>query len=165
VRAQKGGAKSFLAGTLCQRSALIVPVMECAPNQDAEGIPSLLVGIRVLLVEDDDDAREILATALETYGVNVIAHSSATTALVVLAEAPPDVLVSDLMMPGLDGFSLMRHVRTEGEGKSLPAIAVTGHGDPKRALEAGYDRVLIKPIDPDNLCRAIADLLRRRPSG
>jgi CheY-like chemotaxis protein len=135
--------------------------MGSARDDDVERFRALLAGVTVVLVEDDDDARDMLAMTLEMYGMQVSAHSSAASALVALAETPPDVLVSDLMMPGLDGFSMMRRVRGDAQGKSLRAIALTGYDHPKGALEAGYDRALLKPVEPEALCGAIVDLLQR----
>lgn len=128
------------------------------------GAPDLST-IRVLVVDDDDDARDLLRTLLEGHGATVLGAASVAEALEVLANGPHpiDVLVSDIAMPEQDGYALVRRVR-EGEQAGalrarLPAIAVTayaGASDRARALEAGFDLHFAKPVDLDALSTAIA---------
>ena len=132
-------------------------------------IDNALAGRRVLLVDDEDDARELLRVTLGRHGAEVTAVPSAAAALRQLSNAeagrPPfDVLVSDIGMPIEDGYTLARTVRAldERSGRRLPAIAVTGYAGPEaraRALEAGYDRHFAKPVDLAELVEAIRELL------
>ena len=112
----------------------------------------------VLVVEDHDDSRYLLAFALEQAGAAVIAASSVAEALQWLKTLRPHVLVSDLSMPGRDGFSLLQEVRSSPELHDLPAIAVTGHTQPdllSRAEGAGFQRFMRKPVNITDLCEAV----------
>jgi len=111
-----------------------------------------LDGIEVLVVEDDDDTRVMLAKALEQYGASVVAVSSAPAALDALRRRPPHVLVSDIAMPGEDGYSLISKIRS-GEVEScrdVPAIAISAFARPEdreRLRAAGFREQLAKPVD------------------
>jgi signal transduction histidine kinase/ActR/RegA family two-component response regulator len=122
-----------------------------------------LDGLRVLLVEDEADARECLAAVLRERGARVIAVDSAAQALAHLEAEGADVLISDLAMPGEDGFSLIRRVRSRlrAGGGSVPALAVSAHVGPKeraRAAVAGFDLYLAKPVEPGELVAAVGSL-------
>jgi CheY-like chemotaxis protein len=120
--------------------------------------PVRLAGVRVLVVEDHDDSRDMLEQALAHVGALVIASPSADEAVAHLGEV--DVVVTDIAMPGHDGFWLLREVqRRQG---STPVIAVSGFSDLHvRALrESAFARVLRKPIDPWLLCHEVAAALR-----
>ena len=123
-----------------------------------------LAGIRVLVVEDDSDTRDLLEEALATAGAMVRTAGSAETALTVLAGADLDIIVSDIGMPGVDGYELMRRIRRlPGERGAIPSIAVTAYarpGDREDALEAGFHAHLTKPVDIDELLRTIASLVQ-----
>jgi len=128
-----------------------------------------LDGLRVLIVDDEPDAREILSTMLEQWGAQVTAVASAAEAIEYLGgdERLPDVLVSDLGMPREDGFELISKVRAlEPErGGRIPAIALTAYArseDRTRALAAGYEIHVPKPVEPAQLSLALGDLIRRR---
>ena len=124
-----------------------------------------LDGLRVLVVDDEADARRVLGMVLEEVGAIVTAVSSAHEAMEVLAEARPDVLVSDLGMPDQDGFDLIRQVRARGyTAKDLPAVALSAfvHRDDARlALSAGFQIHVPKPVEPQQLTSVIARLARR----
>jgi PAS domain S-box-containing protein len=125
-----------------------------------------LDGVRVLVVDDTDDPRDYAATVLAVHGAEVRDASSAQEAIEVLEAWRPDVLVSDIAMPGVDGYALIRQVRSRsaGEGGSVPAIALTayaGSEDRRRALLAGYQTHLPKPIEPRELLAAVANLAPR----
>jgi len=125
--------------------------------------PALLSGLRILVVEDEDDTRDLLVTALEQCGAEVAAVASVADALKRLDEQVPDVLVSDLAMPDEDGYSLIRQVRARpGErGGRVPAAALTAYAraeDRVRALAAGFQMHVPKPIDPAALVRMVASL-------
>jgi signal transduction histidine kinase/CheY-like chemotaxis protein len=129
---------------------------------------SLLSGVRVLVVEDEADSREMIATALAESGAEVITACSCAAALAALEAASPDrrphVLVSDIGMPGEDGYALMLQVRglEAGRGGRIPAIAITGYSSPEdrdRILAAGYQLYLPKPVDPVALAAAVAGIV------
>jgi signal transduction histidine kinase len=116
--------------------------------------------LRVLVVEDDADARRFLVTLFSQCGAEVAAAASAAEALQYLEIMPPDVLVSDLAMPDATGFDLIRKVRSrEKGGRRLPAVAVSALAtieDRERALGAGFDVHVAKPVDPDEVVAAVA---------
>jgi CheY-like chemotaxis protein len=150
-----------------------------APAEDEPAAPPAaspdLTGLEVLLVEDEADSREILAHVLETCGATVTATASAHQALACLdgggggepeAATPRfDVVVSDIAMPGRDGFWLIREVRERGlDSRGLPAVALTAYARPeerRRILLAGFQIHLPKPVDYDDLCAAVASLCGR----
>ncbi|HEV8640240.1 MAG TPA: response regulator [Methylomirabilota bacterium] len=120
----------------------------------------------MLLVEDDADTRELLTTLLQRCGARVTAVGSASEALMTIALTQPDVLVSDIAMPGEDGYALIRKIRLRDadQGRWLPAVALTAYArdeDRARALAAGYQRHLTKPVDPAALARTVAVLSGR----
>lgn len=137
---------------------------ECAETRVE---PVALDGLRLLLVEDEADTRDILIRLLERAGAVVTAVGSAAEALEILANVAGevDVLLSDLGMPGQDGFDLIRQVRSLGhDARALPAVALTafvGTSDQRRALEAGFQVHVSKPVDPRALTSAIASLAGR----
>ena len=127
-----------------------------------------LTGVRVLVVEDEPDTLEILRVALGQYGAQVRTASSSACALEAFSEWQPDVLVSDLGMPGEDGFTLIREVRSLApeRGGAVPAAALTAYvreEDRLRTLEAGYQAHVPKPIEPTALASVVAGLARRAP--
>ncbi len=123
-------------------------------------------GLRVLVVDDDPDARELLTVLLEGCGMVVRSAPSAQAALEAMSAERPDVLVSDIGMPEEDGYSLIRKVRLlPVEQRGVPAIALTAFArteDRQRALRAGFDRHLAKPVEPAALTAIITDLARAR---
>lgn len=123
-----------------------------------------LTGVRVLVVDDDADSRDFITFVLEQDGAFVIAVSSAFEALQTLAEVKPDVLVSDIGMPDMDGYMLIHQVRTwtPEQGGQIPAIALTAfakNDDQQKALKAGFQMHLPKPLNPKELIAAIAQLI------
>jgi PAS domain S-box-containing protein len=124
-----------------------------------------LRALTVLVVDDEADARELVSRVLENQGAKVILAGSGEEALKVIEVNRPDVLVSDVGMPGMDGYQLMRQVRaTETKGQRLPAIALTAFAraeDRKRAMLAGYQSHLAKPFDTAELVLVVADLVNR----
>ncbi len=127
-----------------------------------------LSGVSVLVVDDEADAREVLALLLEERGAQVTAVASAMAALRALKQCVPDVLVSDVGMPGLDGHELIRKLRTlpETAGGQVPAVALTAYAtanDSAKALAAGFTRHVTKPIVPSEIVEIIATLAESRP--
>ena len=130
---------------------------------------SVLDGVWVLVVDDEPDARELVATLLEQYGARVTPVSSAAEAMAVLTAdgwRRPDVLVSDVSMPETDGYALIGRVRElpADKGGRIPAVALTAYGraiDRIRALSAGFHMHLPKPVEPAELATVIASLTGR----
>jgi CheY-like chemotaxis protein len=125
-----------------------------------------LVGLHVLVVDDDAEARELLRTVLEYGGALVTSVPSARDALRTLQRVTPDAVVTDIAMPRENGYWLIRELRALDavKGQRTPAIAITAlshlHGL-DRTLAAGFDVHLSKPVDPWELCRVVAALARR----
>jgi signal transduction histidine kinase len=122
-----------------------------------------LTGLRVLVVDDEEDAHTLLQRALEDRGATVAVAASSEQALDVLERCRPDVIVSDIAMPGMDGYSLIQSVRTlpPERGGRTPAIALTAYAgaeDSQRAFSAGFQRHLAKPVDLGRLVTLIANL-------
>jgi CheY-like chemotaxis protein len=133
-----------------------------------EGEPSI-EGVRVLLVDDEPDTLEVVAQLLRRRGARVTARNSVFEAMAALRQAtqPFDVLVSDIGMPGQDGYSLVRQVRNlEREHlKKLPAVALTAYArgeDRLRAISEGFQEHLPKPVDPVELAGVVANLTKQR---
>ena len=122
-----------------------------------------LAGVSVLFVDDNLDSRLIVTSFLEHYGADVTAVASGPEALTALQRRRPDVLVSDISMPGMTGITLLEQVR-KLDGQPVPAIAYTAFANMKEAaLSAGFDSYLIKPLDPTALLDEIARLARSGP--
>ena len=126
-----------------------------------------LSGLRLLIVDDEADAREVMRFMLERGGAQVRTADSAAQALDAIREAQPDLLISDIGMPVEDGYVLVRRLRAmeEGLGRRLPAIALTAYAseeDTRRALAAGFDAHLSKPVDPARLIDIAAGLASSR---
>ncbi|MEG4499516.1 PAS domain S-box protein [Microcoleus sp. F10-C6] len=148
-----------------------IPLMPVQPHRSPAGTAPPeqsfnLSGIRVLAVDDDADARDLVVFMLEDCGASVTAVANAADALAVLAESVPDLLLSDIGMPDTDGYMLLRQVRAlaPDRGGLVPAIALTAYAgeiDYQQALAAGFHRHIAKPLEPDKLVQAILDLLDR----
>jgi CheY-like chemotaxis protein len=128
--------------------------------------PELLRNVKVLVVDDNADGRDVIARILREAGAEVLLASSATAALDLFARDRPDVLLSDIGMPDIDGYELIRRIRTQGSGQThaLPAAALTALARPEdrtRALLAGYQTHIAKPVDATELIAAVAALAGR----
>ncbi|MDF5706430.1 MAG: ATP-binding protein [Nostoc sp. S4] len=129
-------------------------------------VPPSLIGVRVLVVDDQVDNREFITTVLQQYQAEVRAVASVPEALQVIREWKPDVLVSDIGMPQEDGYSLIRKLRSQSPelGGNIPAAALTAHArveDRMRAIQEGYQLHLPKPIEPAELATVVASLVGR----
>jgi signal transduction histidine kinase/ActR/RegA family two-component response regulator len=127
--------------------------------------PPELVGLRVLVVDDEPDAREIVTAVLVQCGAIVTTAGSAADALDAVAHEPPDVLLSDIGMPDEDGYALIARIRAmpRARGGATPAACLTGYttaSDRRRALDAGFNMHLAKPIEPSELVAVVANLGR-----
>jgi PAS domain S-box-containing protein len=135
-----------------------------SPATSVPGMGSRLAGIHVLVVDDDKDARGLFAGALRFSGAAVTTADSTSAALDAMRRERPDVLLADISMPERDGYDLIAAVRLAHGRARLPAIAVSAHArkeDRERALAAGYDDYVTKPVDPAQLAAVIARLLGR----
>jgi PAS domain S-box-containing protein len=121
-----------------------------------------LEGIKILVVEDEIDSRDILTFVLKHESAEVISVTSANDALQALNQSIPDLIISDIGMPEMDGYTLMTQIRALPQGKNLPAIALTayaGETDQQRSLEAGFHKHLSKPINIPELIDTIIEIL------
>ena len=138
------------------------------PLVDAAVAPRVsLSGLRLLVVDDEPDTREMVASMLEAHGAEVVALADAEEALRWLAVNRAHLLVSDVAMPRMDGCALIREIRRTGPGSSraIPAVALTAFARPedrRRALDAGFQDYLTKPVEPEVLVARVAALARPR---
>ncbi|MEH2372412.1 AAA family ATPase [Nostoc sp.] len=119
-----------------------------------------LSGLEILVVDDDADMREFLPFMLEQYGASVTVAASAIEALTALSQSQPNLIISDIGMPEMDGYMLMRQVRSlePEQGGTIPAIALTayaGEMDHQQAIAVGFQLHISKPVDPEELVKAI----------
>ncbi|WP_088889231.1 hybrid sensor histidine kinase/response regulator [Leptolyngbya ohadii] len=143
-----------------------LPLLNVSPPPPS--LPTLmddtdLTGIRVLVVDDEKDARELLTVLLTQCGAEVFAVTSAAEVLTTLTTVQPDVLISDIGMPNVDGYALLQQVRSlpPESGGQIPAIALTAYAgeiDQQRALQVGFQQHITKPIHSNHLTQAIATL-------
>ena len=138
--------------------------VSAASKQVVDGSRALK-GVRVLVVDDEVDTRDLLKTVLSKCGARVTTAPSAAAALELISKVKPDVLISDVGMPDTDGYALMRRVRAlpPEQGGQVPAVALTAYAreqDRKRAIDAGYQLHLAKPIEVAQLSASVAHLIR-----
>jgi PAS domain S-box-containing protein len=125
-----------------------------------------LTGARILVVDDEPDAQELVKRLLEEQGAAVVTASSGAEALDLITHTPLDAVVSDVGMPGLDGYEMMRRVRTGAHPSAVPAVAVTAYARPEdreRAIEAGFSAHVAKPVDPAEMLATVAGVLSQAP--
>jgi CheY-like chemotaxis protein len=128
-------------------------------------IPGRLHGLKVLVVEDEADARDLMEVILRTAGAQVVSVGSVTEALAAFDDARPTLLVSDIGMPDGDGYGLLRRIRERGI--DVPAIAVTAYGRPEdreQARRAGFQLHVPKPIDPARFVDAVRGIVQTSPA-
>jgi CheY-like chemotaxis protein len=126
-----------------------------------------LTGTHVLAVDDDADALRLLAEILQAAGASVTTANSGAAALETIMVTPPDVIVADIGMPGMDGFELVERLRRSPDARvrDIPAAALTAYArseDRAHTLQRGFEMHLAKPIDPVELVSAVKALARRR---
>ena len=143
-----------------------VKTIEPATDKTLAYASQMLSGVNVLLVDDDSDTLKLMATALTRRQANVTAVSSAGEAIQAIRQQRPDVLVSDIAMPGEDGYGLIEKVRSldSSEMQSIPAVAITAYAkeeDRERALASGFQIYLAKPIELRELVSVVARAARR----
>lgn len=169
ITAESGGTNTGAAFTL------MFPLL-LAQKSDASDAPvssfnklseSDFDGVRILVVDDDADSREMLQFLLEDSKAQIKTTGSAIEALVQFEAFKPDILISDLGMPEMDGYDLIKQIRalpSESDGNRTPAIALTGYvsqEEQKRVEDAGFDIHVAKPVDFNNLMETIKNLLRK----
>jgi signal transduction histidine kinase/AmiR/NasT family two-component response regulator len=143
--------------------AIAVPVVVAAEPAVQE--PPAAVRLRVLVVEDNDDAREMLRVGLVLAGHEVVEAADGPSGVELAEQTRPDVAFIDVGLPGLDGYEVARRLRARGM-KNSRLIALTGYGRPEdraRALEAGFDGYIVKPVDPETLTAALRSREAPRP--
>jgi CheY-like chemotaxis protein len=138
------------------------------PPRGRTGVLPSLDGIRVLVVDDEKDARDVIVAILEQRGARTFEAASVEEALARLEEHRPDVLVSDIGLPEEDGYSLMRRIRAlpRERGGGIPAAALTAYArteDRMQALLAGFQIHVPKPVQPAELIAVVASLAARKP--
>ncbi len=144
------------------------PLVQLGESDTASSAPPArrLAGAHVLVVDDEDDARDLVATVLERAGASVSQASSVSAAIELLSGGSVAVIVSDIGMPGEDGYSFLKRVRSAERGspaRSVPALALTAYArgeDRDNALAAGFQEHVAKPIDPTKLVDVVAALIR-----
>lgn len=147
-------------------TSVLPPASQTQQRQKAEpDRPRFSAPSRVLLVEDDDDAREVASACLERGGFELRVARSAKEALNLLTNWRPDVIVSDISMPEVDGYDFIRQLRAlpPEQGGHVPALALTAYArmeDAARAMASGYQAHIAKPLNPDELIAVIEKLLR-----
>jgi len=139
----------------------------CDPELEYSPCSTSLAGMRILIVDDEPDCASLTGYLLSQWGADVKTVICAAEALDVFERYekwPPDILISDIQMPGMDGYALMRHVRKLDHGKNIPAIALTAHSraeDRIRALAAGFTIHVAKPFEPDELLAVVESIATR----
>ncbi|HVO12878.1 MAG TPA: hybrid sensor histidine kinase/response regulator [Vicinamibacteria bacterium] len=152
-----------LTRSIAERSAASRP-----GAADAERL-SVLAGLRVLVVDDDTDARELMRRSLSRFGAEVRTAGSVGEAVAELQRGRPHAILTDIVMPGDDGFALLRHVRSlpNAPYRNIPTAAITAaatEAERLRALSAGFQLHLGKPVEPHQLAQAVLTLTSRRPA-
>jgi PAS domain S-box-containing protein len=172
VRAQSEGEDK--GATFTVKLPLLPILVEASPGEHSsrtfalsvpfDNLPALK-GIRVLIVDDEPDSRDLLVAALEQCEAKVFAFASASEALEAVSQLKPDVLVSDIGMPVEDGYSLIRKVRqlSAEQGGQIPAIALTAYAraeDRTKAIASGFQIHISKPVEPTELATVVASLAK-----
>ena len=138
---------------------------EDASKQTTDETPRSLQGRRVLVVEDDSDTLQIMQFVLERHNAHVMPADSVPAALDRIESSPPEVVVADIGMRGLNGYALISEIREmdAASGRHTPAIAVTGFATPQdreTAAAAGFEAYITKPFDPHVLIDTVAQLIQ-----
>ncbi|AUS99305.1 hypothetical protein CLI64_02230 [Nostoc sp. CENA543] len=136
-------------------------------NQDSDFTALCLANVRIITVDDDADTRDYITCALKQAGAEVLVATSAAEVLEIIRQSQIDILLADIGMPDIDGYSLMRQIRElpPAQGGNIPAIALTAYtreSDQQQAILAGFQQHISKPVDPFELAQVIANLLRQK---
>ncbi len=176
VRAESAGPNKGATFTIRLPARAAVPAVERAsrahaaplPPEQKDGAPRL-EGLRLVVVDDEPDALDLVSEVLRAQGAEVHAASSAREAIAMVTGTRPDVVVSDIGMPETDGFTLIRQIRalSPNRGGGTPALALTAYARPEdadRAVAAGFQVHMAKPVEPSELVMVVAKLGGRRPA-
>ena len=147
-----GGSTFTLRMPRIEHQAAPAPALAPAVQERGQGKPS------VLLIEDNEDGREMMAMMLSCYGYEVQYAEDGLRGLEVAARFRPDLALVDIGLPGIDGYEVARRLRADPATRDIKLIALTGYGlaeDLRRVLDAGFDRHLVKPVDIDHLMEVI----------
>jgi signal transduction histidine kinase len=157
VRASSAGEGQ---GTLIEIRVPTIQVVESAPKREKHvRLPAITTPRKVLLVEDNQDAAEMLATFLRGCGHVVRVAHDGHAGLDLATRESPDVVICDIGLPGMDGFELAQHIRRIPALSCVRLIAMTGYGDNRdrdRGLDAGFEKYLVKPADPEAVAQLLA---------
>ena len=170
VAAESGGEGEGATFTVELPISATPGTQRAAPEAAARDEGSVrLDGVRVMVVDDEADTRDLLSFSLRNYGAEVRALGSASEALAAIQQDKPDVLVSDIGLPGDDGYALIRKVRAldEESGGRVPAAALTAYAkdeDRHRAIAAGFQAHVTKPVELAELASVVASLAGREPA-
>ena len=121
-----------------------------------------LVGRHVLVVEDDKDARDVFCAMLDYEGAMVLGTASAEEAIEILRTVRPHVIITDIALPGHDGFWLLEQLRSSRRTDSIPVVAVTAVAGREEILDAGFDAYVAKPVRPEGVADAVLAALALR---
>jgi CheY-like chemotaxis protein len=171
VTVASGGEGAGAAFTIRLPAIQSHPEPPAAPTVAPSQMFPELEGRRVLIVDDEVDTREILEFAFEKYGVSVTCAGSAAEALAAIREVRPDLIISDIGMPSEDGYALMekiRHWENTVAAAATPAIALTAYAraeDRERAIEAGFQAHVAKPVEPLHLLGLASEMLSGEHGG
>jgi CheY-like chemotaxis protein len=165
MAAWDSGSRSYASWSSCTAATFTVEMPlasgDCAiePARAARPGDPTLDGLRVLVVDDDPDSNDVVRTLLASFGAEVRTAGSAREALDAIDRWVPDVVVSDIAMPGEDGYALLARMRARRALCGIPAVALTAYsaaGDRDQALQAGFDAHVAKPVRTAELLHAIA---------
>ncbi|AFY43768.1 response regulator [Nostoc sp. PCC 7107] len=160
----KGQGATFTLRLPLMPSSSIDGKAENSPSCTVDTTP--LAGLKVLVVDDETDSRNFLAFMFEEYGANATAVASVDTALAILEQTKPHILVSDISISGQDSYNLIQTIRALApeNGGNIPAIALTAFSreeDRLKILAAGFQHYLTKPIDPENLINVVTSVIKK----
>lgn len=167
----KGAVFTITFPVISRQTAITEPGFENGepPTADTQGesakLPPKLDGLRILIVDDDESSREAIGIYLKSFGAQVMAVGSAQETIEIFSKFRPDILLSDIAMPGEDGYSLIRKIRSlEGHsGGNTPALALSAYNseeDAKNSLAAGFQAHIAKPVEASELARLILKMAR-----
>jgi CheY-like chemotaxis protein len=166
IKAESAGPGRGSTFRIALPAVLVSPVDSIVPDESQQPLLTIakgsLRGTRVLIVDDQADARQWVARMLADTAAEVVEAASADEALAEIQAAPPRILISDIAMPERDGYDLIRQVRTLPGGAEILAIALTAYARPEeqaKALAAGFQVHVAKPVDGSRLLAAMAQLL------
>ena len=144
---------------------LALTLSQLSPPESPATSSGDLSGIHILVIDDELDSQDFIAFVLERAGANVTRVASGIEALQAIEQAIPNLIVSDIGMPNMDGYMLLQQVRAMESVKHVPAIALTayaGEADYQQAVAVGFQRHISKPVEPEVLVRAIVKLVKNR---